>query len=97
MLTSMSPRGYHSGMDALMRAIQHVGSQSGLARYIGSTPQTVSNWIKRGNVPAEHCPAIERATGGKVRCEEIRPDVEWGILRAAKRAAKPADRKAVAA
>ncbi len=36
-------------------------------------------WKKRGNVPAEHCPAIERATG--VRCEELRPDVAWSVLR----------------
>ncbi len=39
-------------------------------------------WKKRGRVPAEHCPAIERATGGAVRCEDLRPDIEWGVLRA---------------
>ena len=33
-------------------------------------------------IPAEHCPAIERATGGAVRCEELRPDVAWSVLRA---------------
>ena len=36
------------------------------------------------DVPAEHCPAIERATaasGSVVRCEELRPDVAWGVLR----------------
>ena len=38
-------------------------------------------WQKRGRVPAEHCPAIERATGGKVRCEDLRPDVDWSVLR----------------
>jgi DNA-binding transcriptional regulator YdaS (Cro superfamily) len=36
-------------------------------------------WKARGKVPAEHCPAIERATG--VRCEELRPDVPWEVLR----------------
>lgn len=25
--------------------------------------------------------AIERETGGKVRCEELRPDVDWAYLR----------------
>lgn len=34
-------------------------------------------------VPAERCPAIERATGGAVRCEELRPDVDWSALRTA--------------
>ena len=43
--------------------------------------QTVCNWSLRGNVPAEHCPAIERATKGAVRCEDIRPDVDWAVLR----------------
>lgn len=32
-------------------------------------------------VPAEHCPAIERATNGQVRCEDLRPDVDWAVLR----------------
>lgn len=34
--------------------------------------------------PAEHCPAIERATrekGDPVTCEELRPDVPWEVLR----------------
>jgi DNA-binding transcriptional regulator YdaS (Cro superfamily) len=34
--------------------------------------------------PAEHCPAIERATrdaGQPVLCEELRPDVNWSVLR----------------
>ena len=28
-------------------------------------------------VPIERCLAIERATGGKVRAEELRPDHDW--------------------
>lgn len=34
--------------------------------------------------PAEHCPTVERATrerGDVVRCEELRPDVAWDVLR----------------
>lgn len=52
-----------------------------MARAIGRSVQTVCNWSLRGNVPAEHCPAIERATNGAVRCEDLRPDVEWHVLR----------------
>ena len=37
----------------------------------------VSNWRARGAVAVDACPAIERATGGAVTCEELRPDVEW--------------------
>jgi DNA-binding transcriptional regulator YdaS (Cro superfamily) len=32
-------------------------------------------------VPADRCPVIERETGGAVRCEELRPDVDWAYLR----------------
>ncbi len=69
------------GMDALKRAIQHAGGQSALARAIAVSPQAISNWIARGNVPAEHCPAIEAAMPGVVRCEDLRPDVAWSVLR----------------
>jgi DNA-binding transcriptional regulator YdaS (Cro superfamily) len=39
---------------------------------------SVSQW-KRGRVPAERCPDIEAITG--IRCEELRPDVDWSVLR----------------
>ncbi|MDT4679101.1 transcriptional regulator, partial [Escherichia coli] len=31
----------------------------------------------------ERCPAIEKATGGAVTCEELRPDIDWAYLRGA--------------
>jgi DNA-binding transcriptional regulator YdaS (Cro superfamily) len=68
-------------MNALTQAINILGSQSALAKAIGKSQQTVNNWISRGAIPAEHCPLIERATGGAVRCEDLRPDVEWSVLR----------------
>lgn len=69
-------------MTALEKAIQHVGTQADLARAIGVVQQVVHNWLRRGNVPAERCPDIERATHGAVRCEDLRPDVDWAYLRA---------------
>lgn len=69
-------------MDALTKAITILGSQTALAKALGGSAQTVNNWIKRGSIPAEHCPAIERATAGAVRCEDLRPDVDWAVLRA---------------
>lgn len=68
-------------MNALERAIEKVGGVSALATAIGVAQSAPSMWKKRGNVPAEHCPAIERATSGDVRCEDLRPDVAWGVLR----------------
>ncbi len=68
-------------MNSLDMAIRIAGGQSALAALIDATPQVVNNWVRRGNVPAEHCPAIERATDGGVRCEDLRPDVDWSYLR----------------
>lgn len=42
---------------------------------------SVSRW-KRERVPAEVCPDIEAITG--VQCEELRPDVNWSVLRTPK-------------
>lgn len=58
------------------------GNASALAHAIDVSPQLVS-FMRRGErrVPAEKCPEIERVTGGAVRCEELRPDVGWDVLR----------------
>jgi DNA-binding transcriptional regulator YdaS (Cro superfamily) len=55
------------------------GSQSRLATEIGAQPQLVWQWAQgdRRQVPADRCPAIERATKGAVTCEELRADVRW--------------------
>ena len=66
---------------ALQRAVELCGGQSALASAIGLSQSHVWNWLARERVPAEHCPAIERATLRKVRCEELRPDVDWACLR----------------
>lgn len=34
----------------------------------------------RRPMPSDRCPAIERATEGKVTCEELRPDVRWARI-----------------
>lgn len=57
-----------------------IGRKVSLALALKVSPQVISNWIRRG-VPAEHCPAIEKATAGAVRCEDLRPDVDWAYLR----------------
>lgn len=65
---------------ALRGACKVVGGFSALARILQITPAAVHQWRHNG-VPAELCPVIERLTG--VRCEDLRPDVEWGVLRQA--------------
>lgn len=79
-------------MDAnpLLRACEIVGGQAELARRLGIKPPTVNQWIKGGRpVPADRCPAIERATDRAVTCEELRPDVDWAYLRQSSRSAAP--------
>lgn len=68
-------------MKALDRAILIAGSGAKLARQIGVPMSLPHMWKFRQRVPAEYCPLIERATKGLVRCEELRPDVEWRVLR----------------
>ena len=54
------------------------GASANLARSLGVSPVMVSQWASGVKaVPPERCVAIERATGGDVTCEELRPDVEW--------------------
>ena len=54
---------------------------------LGVTQQTLTNWKQRG-IPADKCPDIEQATG--VKCEILRPDVNWSVLRKQPRKAKVA-------
>ena len=66
----------------VQRAVLITGGVTKLAKEVNVTPPAVSQWISGiRRVPAERCPAIERATGGAVRCEDLRPDVDWGVLR----------------
>jgi DNA-binding transcriptional regulator YdaS (Cro superfamily) len=61
----------------LERAIEHLDppKKAELARICGQFPQAVTRWLRTGRVPAHHCLTIERATGGKVTCHDLRPDV----------------------
>lgn len=72
-------------MEPLDRAAEALGSQRALAELLGVSNGAVSQWKTPGRrIPAEYCPVIERATkdrGKPVMCEELRPDMDWAILR----------------
>jgi DNA-binding transcriptional regulator YdaS (Cro superfamily) len=60
------------------------GATKELACQLGVAPQLVTQWSTGvRQVPAERCPVIERVTSGAVRCEDMRPDVAWSVLRQA--------------
>ncbi len=67
----------------LNEAIVIMGGRPAFASALGVSPQTVWNWLNRDQtVPAQHCPTIERLTGGKVVCEDFWPDSDWASIRA---------------
>lgn len=68
----------------LERACDAVKGSSRLAELLTergrkTSKASISRW-KSERVPAEACPDIEALTG--IRCEELRPDVKWSVLRA---------------
>jgi DNA-binding transcriptional regulator YdaS (Cro superfamily) len=55
---------------------------SELARQINVPQASLSQWIHGvRRVPLERCIAIEKATKGAVRCEDLRPEIDWAVLR----------------
>lgn len=69
-------------VDHLQRFIDISGGLQAAQKALGlSNYQTLQQW-RINRVPAERCPDIERATNGAVRCEDLRPDVDWAYLRA---------------
>lgn len=70
---------------ALERACEIAGGSTKLAAALGKRKAVISQW-KTTRVPAEACPAIEELTG--VRCEDLRGDIKWAVLRAPRRPSK---------
>lgn len=67
---------------SVKQAIAALGSGSALAKALGVHPSLPSQWLSGHRpIPADRCPAIERATNGLVRCEDLRPDVDWAYIR----------------
>jgi DNA-binding transcriptional regulator YdaS (Cro superfamily) len=62
----------HDTSSPLDKAIAAVGSASALARALGITRMAVAQWKK---VPAERVLEVEKATRGKVKRYELRPDL----------------------
>lgn len=59
-----------------------LGGQAALASALGVSRGAVPQWKDpKRRIPAEHCPKVERLTAGKVTCEQLRPDIEWDVLR----------------
>ncbi|MDP8051037.1 helix-turn-helix domain-containing protein [Pasteurella atlantica] len=71
--------------EGIQRAINICGSQTKLADLLGLTKAQVWQWLNCFvKVSAERCIEIEKLTKGQVRCEELRPDIDWSVLRNSK-------------
>lgn len=65
-----------TGMKALRRAKDLIGTELGLADVVGVTQPSVNYMLNRGKkVPSEWCLPLEAATGGKVTRHQLRPDL----------------------
>lgn len=71
---------------ALEKAIAKAGGLAQFAEKVGAPSEHAVKAWKINRVPSDYCPKIERITG--VKCESLRPDVEWPVLRRSARAAK---------
>lgn len=60
-------------MNIVDRLVEQFGSQAALARELGISQPSVSDWRTRGRVPAERVLDLERLSG--VPRHDIRPDL----------------------
>jgi len=72
-------------MQNLTKAVEIVGGAKQMADKLGVSYPSVWAWLNSTRkLPAEHCPSIEKLTNGQVRCEDLRCDVDWSVLRTTK-------------
>lgn len=75
-------------MNGIEKAIALYGNASRVAVALGVTPQAVFFWRHGQRVfPAELCIVLERESSRAIRCEDLRPDVDWAYLRGTSKAA----------
>lgn len=55
----------------LIALVKHFTTQAALAKAVGVTPSAISQWVRRGTIPAEHAITIERVTDGKFRAVDL--------------------------
>ncbi|WP_175784622.1 YdaS family helix-turn-helix protein [Burkholderia ambifaria] len=67
----------------LRAAVRLAGGASAIAEHLGLSRGAIYDFIRRGNFSPEHCPEIEKFSGGKVKCEILNTTVDWAYLRSA--------------
>lgn len=59
----------------IQQAIDAAGSQKKLADLCGVSQPTVWRWLHGGGIEAGYAIKIAKATGGKIKATDIRPDL----------------------
>ena len=69
-------------MNAITEAINGAGGPAKVSRACGVSVQAVCFW-RDGlrTLPADQCITLEKLNHGRIRCEDLRPDVDWAYLR----------------
>ena len=64
--------------------VKSLGGPVSIGRHLGIRSQAVSLWIRKDRIPADRVPQLERLArqlGSDVRAEQMRPDIEWAVIR----------------
>ena len=62
-------------------AIEICGSQAVVAKACGISQPTVFKWLGGAKIDVAHVSSIVKATNGAVKPEDLRPDVDWAVIR----------------
>ncbi|TFF00758.1 helix-turn-helix domain-containing protein [Histophilus somni] len=65
----------------IKKTINLVGTQTKLAKLCGVSQPSISIWLKGGKMDVKYIPHIIKATQGEVTPEDLRPDVDWEVIR----------------
>lgn len=57
------------------RLIAAAGGPSAISRALGNSPASVSEWHRRGQIPARHVIKLCELTNGLFQPHQIRPDI----------------------
>lgn len=75
-------------MTIISKAVELLGGPGPAAIRLACSQQAISFWVNGKRTPSvETCIAIERETGGAVTVEQLRPDIDWSVIRSPRAAA----------
>jgi len=57
------------------KAIKKAGGAAALAKRLGISEQAFTYWKRKGRIPSDRVIGVEKATGGQVTRQQLRPDL----------------------